>query len=354
MKQFIYILSVCLLLVPTAFCATTILQEDFTPAQVGTLPTTLWGEWDSGVDVIVVSLATASVPVDHTGGDGYIVRLGDINDSGYNFCYSSDTAALVTDNAVESWVYLSFDTVTWERDYGVFLRCTPDPAPSLGGKAVYNDCKGYWFFVTINSSWGSYVPPNMRAFMLKRTLGTTDWVQIGDTGTSDYTTGWHKLRLEALGSEIKGYVDGNLEVIATDTDYTAGFAGMAYYNGVLTTPDLVGAFDNFKWERIYPALVLAPTGPLSLSLGKDQLFTASGGIPPFTFTLSNSTVGSISTTATSATFSALSVGSVDLIVSDSVSPTPQTQTVTINVVPTLAPMFIDADKVNIARRELFE
>lgn len=349
-----------LIIVPSAFCwQELILQEDFTPAQNGTLPATLSAQWDGGVDVIVLPYSDISAPypapVDHPGGDGYALRLGDIGagGGGYNFCFPSNyTTANETDNAVEAWAYFSFDAiVTVEQDYGVFLRATPDPA---GG--VYPLRQAYFFFVTVNSSWGTYYPPSFRPFLLKRPSAA--WVPLGE-GTSNYTTGWHKLRLEAYGDQIKGYVDGNLEISTTDSDLTTGFGGMVYYTDLVAGSDTpyAGTFDNFKWVRNpqLPFLLdLSPSGPINLGMGQMRTFTATGGNNNFAWSLSTSGIGSINTTAgPTVIFTALGAGTVTLKVSDP-GPPLQEKTVTITVSPTSAPLFIDADKVSFYRRELFE
>ena len=72
------------------------------------------------------------------------------------------------------------------------------------------------------------------------------WVQVGTEGAGAYTDGWHKLRLEVTGTTVNGYVDGNLEVSATDTEYTQGTAGMVLYEA--NDINYLGAFDNFYWD----------------------------------------------------------------------------------------------------------
>lgn len=101
-------------------------------------------------------------------------------------------------------------------------------------------------------------------------------------------------------------------------------------------------------------LILAPAGVISMTRGGTKDFSASGGTNSFSWLLSNSTVGSINTTVGAAvTFSALSVGSVDLTVSDPGLPLQQ-QTVTINVIATSAPLFMDAVESKAVRFEIFE
>ncbi|MCX7919250.1 MAG: hypothetical protein N3A72_06520 [bacterium] len=101
-------------------------------------------------------------------------------------------------------------------------------------------------------------------------------------------------------------------------------------------------------------LQLTPVGPIIINPGKTKDFSASGGTNNFSWSLSNSTVGSINTTAGSTvTFTAVNVGSVDLTVSDP-GPPVQQKTVTINVIATSAPLFIDAIERKDARFELNE
>lgn len=240
MKKSLLVFAIAFSFMTFAAYGQVILQEDFTSSDVGTLPSTLDAEWDPNVDVIVVTTATAGV-TDHTGGDGHVLQVADIGAAGYNFCfpisYQTDAEA---DCAVEALAYIDFGTATGERDYGLFLRTGPD-----AGGGVYPAREGYWLFVTANSSWGSYVPTNGHAFILKRSGGA--WVQIGSEGATEYADGWHTLRLEAEGTEIRGYVDGNLEVTGTDSEYTDGTAGIVFYE--VTDVNYAGIFDNFLWTN---------------------------------------------------------------------------------------------------------
>ena len=240
MKKTIVLAMLFSLLTLTVF-ATVIIREDFTSANYGALPATLDAQWDAGVDVKVYTRAELGVPVEHPlGADGYVLGVGDLGEGGYNFCFSATyTTDAYTDGVVEAWAYFDFEGISLERDYGVFIRATADPA---GG--VYPLRSAYWFFVTANSSWGTYVPTNGHAFILKRPAGA--WVQVGTEGTGTYTTGWHKLRLEVTGTSIKGYVDGVLEVSATDSGHTQGTAGMVFYDD--NDVNKAGAFDNFYWD----------------------------------------------------------------------------------------------------------
>ncbi|MDI6783231.1 MAG: hypothetical protein QME64_03935 [bacterium] len=108
-----------------------------------------------------------------------------------------------------------------------------------------------------------------------------------------------------------------------------------------------------RYTGAFP-LILSPPGPITMNPGATKDFTASGGTNNFTWSLSTDTVGFLNTTSgATVTFSALSAGSVDLTVSDPGLPLQQ-QTVTINVVPTTAPLYIEAAEVKTNRFEIFE
>jgi hypothetical protein len=60
-------------------------------------------------------------------------------------------------------------------------------------------------------------------------------------GTAQVAAGqWQELRIEALGNQLRGYLNGQLVVEATDTTYTAGRVGL------WTKADSVTCFDNVQ------------------------------------------------------------------------------------------------------------
>ena len=125
MRQWSYFVLACLLITANGFCAV-ILQEDFTPGENGTLPSTLTAEWDAGTDVIVTDLATVGVPSYHTGGDGYVLRLGNLGAAGWQYCYPADYETVsYADSAAEAWVYFDFEgTFSGWRHFGISIRAT--------------------------------------------------------------------------------------------------------------------------------------------------------------------------------------------------------------------------------------
>ncbi len=242
MKKVLGILMVSF--IATMASAAVIQQNDFTSAQNGTLPSDISALYDPGVDALVTGYSNVSgVIADHSGGDGYVLRLADLGSTGggYNWAYVTDYAKATSDSYAEAWVYINLDTTafTAERDYGLFIRCTSGAA--LGTSASRN---GYMFLITANSAWGTYTPPNFTPFLLKRN-GSSGWVMLNQASVT-VTNGWHKIKVEAVGTTVKGYVDDVLVAQATDSTFTSGIAGMVYYddNG---SPDYPysGAFDNF-------------------------------------------------------------------------------------------------------------
>jgi hypothetical protein len=61
------------------------------------------------------------------------------------------------------------------------------------------------------------------------------------------SSGWHTLRIEAQGSQIRYYLDGVLLHAATDTTFHSGQCGIGYSQHFSTNPAQRGAyFDNFS------------------------------------------------------------------------------------------------------------
>lgn len=248
------ILLLGLLLVTAGAFAAIIQQNDFTSAENGTLPSNLGASYDAGVDVIVTTLASMSPtpPSDHTGGDGYVLRIGDLGTGGgaWNWAYPNPVSSQ-TDCKISAWVYI--DWTTWdatptERDYVLALRLqsqNPQTSPAR---------QGYIFMITANSSWngGAILPTNYRPFIMKR-VGTdsgTSYTVIGPEGTADVTTGWHRLSFQVVGSELKAFVDGVLVSSATDTTYTSGSCAFGYYddNGSGSSFPYGAAYDDVVFE----------------------------------------------------------------------------------------------------------
>jgi hypothetical protein len=100
-------------------------------------------------------------------------------------------------------------------------------------------------------------------------------------------------------------------------------------------------------------LTIDPSIPQLMNPGTKD-FTASGGTGNFVWSLSNDSVGYLSsTTGATVTFTAASAaGTVDLTVSDP-GPPAQQKTVSITVIPTSAPMFKEVEPRKYIRFELF-
>ncbi|MGC8842107.1 MAG: hypothetical protein ACP5QZ_11740 [Candidatus Sumerlaeaceae bacterium] len=228
-----------------------VLQEDFTASQNGTLPGSLSASYDAGVDVIVVPLATMQpTPVtDHTGGDGYVCRVGDIGSSGggYNWIYLASPSPQA-DARVSGWVYVDWttlDATPLERDYLILGRMqNTDPQVSPTRQA-------YFFGVTAYSSWTgiSPNPTNFRPVLFVKSGTSHTLIQ---EGSSDVTTGWHFFELEMSGSSIVGKVDGTTVVSGTNTTYGSGNAAWGYYddNGSASSYPFAAAWDNIKYETL--------------------------------------------------------------------------------------------------------
>lgn len=246
MKKVLFLATFFALCAVAGFSAV-ITSADFTAAQVDTMPANMVSEWNTGTNAAVKPLAdaTIAIPVDHAApNDGYVLRLYD--QGGYNFAYPTDYATLVTktDTTVEALIYVNLANAgTSEKDFGLGIRVGIDSAPELGGRAMYNQMSGYWFWVTANSSWSGITPTAKRPFILKKSSGT--WTLVGTEGTADVADGWHKFTLTAVGSTISGYIDDVKVVEGTDTEYAAGFGCAAFY---FDGTDQAGGYDNFVWS----------------------------------------------------------------------------------------------------------
>ncbi|CAN5394953.1 hypothetical protein BH09SUM1_BH09SUM1_13050 [soil metagenome] len=251
------ILSAVVVSLSVAANATVLLQVDATPAQVNTLPAGLTGSFDSGTDVKVVTLATMqpAIGADHTGGDGHVLRVGDIDAGGGSFNWAYVTTPPVnTDVAISAYYYVDFtngmDTPTvQERDYVLMARtATADPQGTSPSRS------GYFFLISANASWTGVTPNpvNRKPYIIKRNADTT-YTQIGINGVADVTDGWHKLKLEVIGTSIKGYVDDVVVCSGTDSTYTGTGVAWGYYddNGAAALPTplpYAAAVDNLLYE----------------------------------------------------------------------------------------------------------
>lgn len=232
-----------------------VLQEDLTPAQNGTLPASLSASYDSGVDVVVVPLATMqpTPPADHTGGDGYVCRVGDIGTGGggYNWIFLASPSPQA-DIKISGWVYVDWttlDATPLERDYLILGRMQ-NTNPMVTGSTA-GTRQAYFFGVTAYSSWTAISPnpTNFRPVLFKK-VGTTH--TLLQERASDVTTGWHFFELEMSGSSIVGKIDGTTVCSGTDTSYASGNAAWGYYdgNGAASAYPYAAAWDNTKYETL--------------------------------------------------------------------------------------------------------
>ena len=243
------------LLAPTFTTAAIIEQYSFTAAQTGTLPAPLSGSYEPGTDVSVQPLAAflPSIAVDHPGGDGYAVRVGDLDldGAGYNWLFST-TAAAQTNVSLSAWVYIDWETVdapAQQRAYLLLLRSATDPNPQ-----EIPQRQGYIFVIAQDSAWSgiSPNPPAKRPFIMK--LEDTDHTLLSSYGTADIGTGWHLLKVQAEGSVLRFFVDDMANPVATATDstYASGFAGIGYYDDNYggPNPSYAAAYDEVIYETL--------------------------------------------------------------------------------------------------------
>lgn len=239
-----------------------VLQEDFTSAQNNTLPGTLSASYDGGTDVVVVPLATMQPTIsgDHTGGDGYVCRVGDLGTGGggYDWIFLTSPSPQA-DVRIAGWVYMQWDAATFdgtpqERDY-IILGRMQNTDPQVVGVAS-GTRQAYFFAVTAYSSWTgiSPNPPNFVPILFKK-VGSTH--TLLSTAPNTVATGWHYMELLISGTSLTGKIDGATVCTATDTSYTSGNAAWGYYEGnggALNNP-YAAAWDNIIYETTNPSAV---------------------------------------------------------------------------------------------------
>jgi len=255
MKKMNLFLLGFLLVSVSAFCVI-VQQDDFTPAQNGTLPSDLLATADGGADVAVLPLASMNpAPVgDHPGGDGYALRDGNLGVADFNWAFPNPVSTQ-TDCKMTIWVYLDWTTgntpTMAERDYCFILRSQYQD-PHLNVLPAMRR-QGYMLVICINSYWGTIYPINFRPLMMKRVgNSSSSYTKIGTDATNDVLTGWHKITFQVLGTELKAFVDDVLVCSGTDSTYASGSPGFGYYdgNGSTLTYPYAATYDNFIFESI--------------------------------------------------------------------------------------------------------
>lgn len=140
-------------------------------------------------------------------------------------------------------------------------------------------------------------------------------------------------------------VDAVGNVYIPDTQHTKLY--------IYSPPDGATSFTTQAGVTVTETAIEISPGPVTLSREQSRTFTATRGVPPYTWSLSTTGICSLDTSAT-IIVTAIDTGSVDLIVTDSNTPTPQQASVTITVIPTTAPLFKEVEPRKYIRFELFE
>ena len=195
-------------------------------------------------------------PADHAGGDGYVLKVGDLGSGGGGFDWAfSNAAAVQTDCKVSAWVYIDWanmDATPTERDYFLTLRQQTNRDPQTAPAR-----QGYIMMITGYSSWdgGLLVPPNFKPFICKR-VGTTapSYTVLGSYGTNDVTTGWHFIEFQAVGTDLSLKIDSVTVCSASDSQYASGYSSIGYYDDNGSPNFNSAAFDNVVYETATAAV----------------------------------------------------------------------------------------------------
>jgi len=174
------------------------------------------------------------------GGDGKALFLTDSINTGQGIY---DTVSVGrpehSDYFVEADVYFRYQPSygTYER-YGIFAR-----DDGFGGFDETFEGAGNCYAMTWDSDDG-YLRCG------KSVDGTL--TDLSPSQIYVQASGWHKLRIECEGSNIRYYLDGVLKASVTDTTFASGSCGMGYTSHIGTSyPPARGAyFDNFSADLI--------------------------------------------------------------------------------------------------------
>jgi hypothetical protein len=121
--------------------------------------------------------------------------------------------------------------VNW-TDYTVEVRARPVIFNSAGGfarlMARYRDASNYYYLLLRSTQ---VLELKKMVAGTATTLATKSFAVAAD--------GWYTLRLEAVGTGLKGYVDGALELSATDSQLGAGRIAVGTYNAEARFDDML-------------------------------------------------------------------------------------------------------------------
>jgi hypothetical protein len=121
--------------------------------------------------------------------------------------------------------------VGW-TDFTVEVRAKPVGFNAGGGfvrlLARYRDTGNYYYLVLRST----------QVLELKKMVGGTA-TTLGSKSFTVTTEGWHTLRLEVVGTSLKGYVNGALQLSATDSQLGSGRIGVGTYNASAVFDDMV-------------------------------------------------------------------------------------------------------------------
>jgi hypothetical protein len=119
--------------------------------------------------------------------------------------------------------------VGW-TDYTVEVRARPVVFNSAGGfvrlMARYRDASNY-YYLTLRST---------QVLELKKMVGGSA-TTLATKSFGVAADSWYTLQLEVVGTGLKGYVNGTLQVSATDSQFNSGRIGVGTYNAS-------GSFDD--------------------------------------------------------------------------------------------------------------
>ena len=179
-----------------------------------------------------------------TGSDGFDTNTGALYTVGKRLA----TTAVLSIQTASSFAYLYAEgygvhAVAFRNDFltdNGYIECDTDTAFEAGIVFRYKDINNYYLLAFGNDS-GTYPAQNMR--LLKSVGGV--FTQLGSSVDLAWSSGQKTFRLEVVGTSIKAYVGGVLQIDVTDSDIS-GEGRVGFYSNSQSTADRTNAL---RWSN---------------------------------------------------------------------------------------------------------
>lgn len=339
---FIIFLALYILWYPYSVSANVIFSEFFP----NTGPTNTWSPLPAPYNDTVAIVHYPGSP--GKGGDGYVGSLADVDLNFYGIAAIWSGDSTLSDYIIEAWLFCPI--TLWG---GVVQQ------PWIMGRVnPYSNAMYSRFIINLTT-------PNVRFQSYDGSWETTPlYMPTGYNWPTE--DGWHKVKFKIVGDTIWCWFDDIL--LATVADATVGNSftqtkpastllqgawgfGMLNYQPTGVISGATTYIDDFV-VRSDETIDINPPAAI-LTIGETIYFSGVGGIEPYTYVSSDTSVGTID--STSGLFTAVGLGTCNVTATDYYG---YSGTAIVNVVATEAPLATEEKKIIIQRwqflEELFE